>query len=439
MLTVKIGLAAFVSLLIIASTVNILNLTQSRPGDINTQTTDSASTSSTVFTTNGGRYGLSTSTTLDSQTTSSSVLTTLTTSSSSSSSGTVNESRAAWDAQWLSIASTAWQFFSPGAGVSPTTGLVYASSGWHRFTDWDLAGYIQAILAAEKLGIISRNGTWGAEYRLNLVLEFLNSRALSSTNIPYQFYDSDTGGIPPDVGPQNGDGADEGRLLIALFHVREMHPELASSIESAIGRVNYTRLISQTVFAGDEYSRYFARGFQLWNYSVSSLPPAPKSVPKGYFVVPEPVVMSILENVSNNYMRELGASVYSAHYSMYNRTGLLVALGEGQYLPFDGQPTPYVYESIEIPNGSSYKIVTWAGATFSNAYPETFTKIALAFYAIYRTGYAQLLANNVTSTLATPSGFEDGFISNSGQVMPYISDNTNNLVMEAAEYAVATY
>jgi hypothetical protein len=78
-----------------------------------------------------------------------------------------------------SYAQVAWSFFTPGVGVNPSTGLIYTSPYWHEFTDWDLAGYIQAVLAVEKLGLITTNGPWGVDYRLSLVLNYLDTRSLN--------------------------------------------------------------------------------------------------------------------------------------------------------------------------------------------------------------------------------------------------------------------
>ncbi len=56
-----------------------------------------------------------------------------------------------WAKEWINYANIAWQYYSPGFGVDTTTGLLYASQYFTRFTDWDLAGYVMAIIAAEEL------------------------------------------------------------------------------------------------------------------------------------------------------------------------------------------------------------------------------------------------------------------------------------------------
>ncbi|MHB1907352.1 MAG: DUF3131 domain-containing protein [Nitrososphaerales archaeon] len=338
-----------------------------------------------------------------------------------------------WQQQWISYARTAWQFYSPGFGVSLSTGLVYASQYFHGLTDWDLAGYIQAILAAEELGIIGVNGTWGADYRLNLVFNFLDSRILmNGTNIPYQFYNSDTGGLPS-TGPSPGDPADEGRLLISLYDAKLLNPEFTNIIQSIVNRVNYAYLAKQIdTNPNDIYARYYSRGFALWGFSVPE--PGGSSPPQGSQVVPEPVILSILENIATPYMLNTGQEVYFASYSLYNRTGMLTAFGEGGYPSVDNLSFPYIYESIEVPSGSNYSIVTWQGQHL-NVPPAFFAKTAFAYLAIYNSTYANILVGNTTQ-LATSHGYSDGFIVGSGALLGTPSDNSNNMIMEAAAYSI---
>ncbi|MHB1907355.1 MAG: DUF3131 domain-containing protein [Nitrososphaerales archaeon] len=352
---------------------------------------------------------------------------------------TVN-TNSTWAKEWIDYAKIAWQYYTPGFGVSSKTGLVYASQYFQAFTDWDLAGYVQAILSAEELGIIGKNGTWGADYRLNLVLNFLNHRQLmSGTNIPFQFYDSNTEGMPSTIGPSPGDPADEGRLLIALYDARMINPELTAAIDSAVNYVNYSYFLNDTSFfqATDVYPLYCSQGFALWGFNFKPPVISPISstggAPLDSYITPEPVILSIVENVADNYMIQTGSEVYSALYKMYNNTGEPLAFGEGGYPSTGNYSFPYVYEGIQL-TGSSYKIVTWQGQQL-NVSPETFTKTAFALLAIYNSTYGSILVNKV-SGLSTSDGYSDGFIVGSGQVVGSPSDNTNNMIMEAAAYAI---
>jgi hypothetical protein len=56
---------------------------------------------------------------------------------------------------WLHLAKNAWNYFQPGAGVDPTTGLHESGIDYPYFTDWDLGVYIETVIDANKLGILS--------------------------------------------------------------------------------------------------------------------------------------------------------------------------------------------------------------------------------------------------------------------------------------------
>ena len=63
---------------------------------------------------------------------------------------------------WKAVAANAWAYFQPGIGVDSKTGLPYAGgSEFHGFTDWDLGVYIQAVIDAQKIGLISPDRRMG--------------------------------------------------------------------------------------------------------------------------------------------------------------------------------------------------------------------------------------------------------------------------------------
>ena len=86
---------------------------------------------------------------------------------------------------WLNLATNAWNYFQPGFGVDATTGLHGAELTWPYFTDWDLACYIQAVIDADKLGLLGESGVWGATVRFDDILSFLENRTLTSSGVPY--------------------------------------------------------------------------------------------------------------------------------------------------------------------------------------------------------------------------------------------------------------
>ena len=130
-------------------------------------------------------------------------------------------------AYWMSLATNAWQYFQVGNSVNSATGLHASGQDYPYFTDWDLGVYIQAIIDAEKLGIISNNGTYGADWRFNEILAFLETRPLTSDGQPYAWYTTD-GQNRDDSGQV---ATDAGNLLVALNNLKDYRPDLASRID----------------------------------------------------------------------------------------------------------------------------------------------------------------------------------------------------------------
>ncbi len=273
---------------------------------------------------------------------------------------------------------------------------------------------------------------------MNLVLNFLATRTLvNETNVPYQFYDATTGQVLAHSSP--GNGADEGRLLIALYDLKLLNPQFASRIDAVVARVNYTAIANSTYFkVVGLYPMYSAAGFQLWGFNTHSPNPTSTGPEAGVLVPPEPVMLSILENVANPFLVNAGSDAYSGLYSMHNSTGDLAGFGEGWYPPIGNQSQAYVYEAIEVPGGTNYSAVTAQGQKLVTP-PETFTKIAFSLLAVYNSTYSQLLVDHIGTSFETAHGFLDGFISGTNQVVSTTSGNTNNMIMEAAVYAIFAF
>lgn len=149
---------------------------------------------------------------------------------------------------WMGWAKIAWRYFQPGVALNPTTGLHYATPGWHRFTDWDLGVYISAIIDAEKIGILPRDGPWGSTYRINKIMDFLQRRELIPENVSYLWYDSRNGSPARDLSNQTTNVSDLGFFLIALHALKTYRPEYSSTIDYIVHtRENITRLASDPV------------------------------------------------------------------------------------------------------------------------------------------------------------------------------------------------
>jgi hypothetical protein len=351
-------------------------------------------------------------------------------------------------AYWMSLATNAWQYFQVGNGVNSATGLHASGQGYPYFTDWDLGVYIQAIIDAEKLGIISNNGTYGADWRFNKILAFLETRPLTSDGQPYDRYCTDDG--------QNQDDSvqvatDAGNLLVALNNLKDYRPDLASSIDYIVyNRTNYgpeCEVVSALAGSVNIYDYYVACGFaDFWpsqfsseaNTILNNIVNAPAVETYGV-ALPEAKVTSELLLLSIfNFQQpaagllNLSRQVYLAEEARYNATGKYTAFSEGNIGGVNG--VTYVWEWVVLPNGSTWVIEKDETSVISVT-PVVYLKVAVGLDAIYNTNYTQSMVDAIEPVSLTNSGYRDG-VNENGQVVSTVIDKTNGLILAAALYAI---
>ena len=174
---------------------------------------------------------------------------------------------------WQSWASTAWQYYQPGVGVNPTTGLHRANLAWGCFSDWDLGSYIYATIYARKLNLISDgsgSGDWQFNDRISKILNFLQNRPLASGNYPYHQYtwDGSNGQICPGFSSAT-DSADAGRLLAALYALKNFRSSYTGTVDAIYARSESAYDAMAPSGASSYYDYLKAEGFAAWGYSVS--------------------------------------------------------------------------------------------------------------------------------------------------------------------------
>jgi hypothetical protein len=357
---------------------------------------------------------------------------------------------------WRAVATSAWAYFQLGVGVDSKTGLPYAgASEFKGFTDWDLGVYIQAVIDAQKIGLISVNGAWGANERLDNVVRFLETRPLNeTTNYPFWFYDGTNGKdyhALSDKATTPVDGADTGRLLVALSNLRNYDDGLfASRINYVVyNRTDYTDLvdgIANASISDNIYAYYIYSGYgSFWPSQVGEVPTeildnilSKETITANGVILPkvpltcEPLLCSIFE-ISNvdSRLSNLMKQVYLAHEAHYNATGQFVAFSEGNSLT-----KQFIYEWIVAPNGGTWKITNDAQTLYYNIDPIIYSKVAFSFLSLYNTTYSYNLAVHVEKILPTPTeGYLSG-IDTTGKIIPSVGSNTNGLILGAALYAI---
>jgi len=349
-------------------------------------------------------------------------------------------------AYWLRLANNAWKYFQPGVSVDSTTGLHSAGLGYPYFTDWDLGVYIQAIIDANQLGILSNSGTWGADARLNKIMNFLQTRQLNQNGLPYVWYQS-ANGYPYGTDQQNA--ADTGELLVALNNLRVFRPDLAGAINNIVyNRTNYAPLeqnVDSLTNSKNLYDYYVASGFAgFWPSRFSSLASsildnivsAPTvstygvSLPVSKLMC-EPMLLSVFNLAPNAKLNGLADLVYLAHEARYSATGKFGAFSEGN----SGLDNPsYVYEWVVKEDGSTWSIDD--GAVNVGIVPIIYFKAAVGLLAMHDTAFTENMASYIESKLPTPSsGYSDG-VDENGRVATSDIDKTNGMIIQAASYAI---
>ena len=354
---------------------------------------------------------------------------------------------------WMEVAANAWAYFQPGVGVNAKTGLPYAEgTSFTGFTDWDLGGYIQATIDAQKLGLIGNDSAWDFSARINDVLTFLENRTLNAEGYPYEFYNATTGINETAISsPETVDVVDTGVLFVALNNLINFNSSLKQPIDNIVlyGRSNYTALVPSIESSASSTSIYaylITSGFASFFPSLSNVPSAilnnifSASVtysPYGNVSLPaatitgDPLLFSVFElNNNSPQLMALSKQVYLASEAYYDATRQYVAFGEGNS-PLNG----YVYEWVVLPNGDTWQI-TGSGGTYLKMDPVIFNKVAFSFLALYNSTYARNMVVYLEQVLPDPAkGYSLG-ADNSGNLASGVGSDTNSLILDAALYAI---
>jgi hypothetical protein len=356
---------------------------------------------------------------------------------------------------WKTVAATAWQYYQPGLGVNSSTGLPAGSYGWNYFTDWDLGVYIQAVIDANKTGLIDNNGDWGSHARLDRVVKFLETRELNSTTkIPYWFYGSDGKGYSIQSGV---DTIDTGTLFVALNNLKNFDDNFTSRINNIVynglqnNRTDYASLVpSMQGFSGSDsiYGYYCVSGFAcFWPDQLGTLPdkilsnmyasnvktPENVTLPKADISC-EPLLYSFFNLNTNSKIVQLMNQTYSAHEAKYNVTGQYVAFSEGI-----SPSSNFIWEWVVMSNGNTWNITN--GQTYLNITSVIYNKVSMSFLALYNTTFARDMNIYLERILPDPingysAGAEYNENSSNAHLVASVDCNTNGLIISAARYAI---
>ena len=263
-------------------------------------------------------------------------------------SGVIESAQTINSTVWRAVAANAWQYFQPGVGVDSNTGLPYAggATGFHYFTDWDLGVYIQAVIDANKTGLIGNDGAWGSSARLEKVVSFLETRDLNAAGYPFWFYDATTRkdyNAISDLAAGSVDTVDTGRLFVALNNLRNFNSSLAQRINNIVyngsgNRSDYAALVPSierdSLTSTSIYAYYCWSGFaSFWPNDLSNAPSTilnnifsagNVTTPQGVSlykatILGDPLLCSVFElNNNDTRLMALARQVYLAHEAYYS-------------------------------------------------------------------------------------------------------------------------
>ncbi len=359
---------------------------------------------------------------------------------------------------WKEVAANAWHYFDLGIGVHPTTGLPGANDDYSAFTDWDLGSYIQAVIDAQKIGLIGTSGEWTSSGRLEKVVRFLETRELNSTtNYPYWFYQSNGYNykVNSDKATSDVDVIDTGRLFVALNNLRLFNSSLAPRINNIVlygqlyNRSNYAALVpsikAESLVSNSIYFYFIASGFasfwpnELSNASTTILDnifsSGNVSTPEGILlpraaITCDPLLYSFFElNNTAPRIQTILNQVYFAHEAYYNSTGKYRAFSEGP--SFSNQ---WLYEWVVLPDNRTWTVLNGNDQNMTSA-PMIYNKVALSFLAIYNRTFAMNMSIYLEKNLPpSNNGFYEG-VDESGTALDNgVYCNTNGLILAAALY-----
>ncbi len=358
---------------------------------------------------------------------------------------------------WMHLATKAWEYYKPGVGVNANTGLHCTGIDYNYFTFWDLGVYINAILDAKEIGLISSEGTWGANYRFEKLLSWLETMELNPNNQPYLWYETNTG-LPAFSLSRAGNNAyDYGHFLVAMARASVSMPQFSERIfEVVLNRLNTGSLVNQ-VGGNRDYTYYVAHGFAFFGYNTTKLTgelnllstwEGSSKVSMYGILLPktrlicEPLLLGVFAfGKDEPLLRKLMYDIYLVHEARFNETGKFCATSEGN--TGLSSEYSYVYEHVVGINGEPWIIYPNSYTTTSVPItPVAYFKVAVSFLALYNTSYARAMVDYLEPRLATPDGlfsaargYKDG-IDEQNRIVGTVVDKTNGLILAAANYAL---
>lgn len=363
----------------------------------------------------------------------------------------------------LEYARTAWAYFA--ANTHPETGLVPSVRGFKSMTLWDEGGYILAMSAAYRLGLITRED---AADRLVMALSSLAKLPLFDGALPNKAYNIETlqmtdyanKPVPEGIGYS---ALDIMRLMSGILVVTQLFPEYIPLAQLIVDRWDMGALAANGRFMGMAilHKSYKKRvqegriGYEQYagvTGSILGLPvqmaakfdpiirwqdyfglmlPADNRTARTHGVsavtTSEPFLLEVLEYGWREEALPIAWAVFQAHLLRHKQTGILTALSEDHikgppYFAYNGilvDFEPFISVTASRKNVSAKRTIS--------------TKGSFGWWAITRHPYTnQLLA--AVEHLQTPDGWMAGLFEADMSANEIYTLNTNAVILEALHY-----
>ncbi len=366
-------------------------------------------------------------------------------------------------------AEAAWHYFE--ANYHSKNGLIDDRSDFKGATLWGLGDYLAALHAARSLNIIS-----GKEFdqRTRHLLAALAKLPLFAGELPNRGYDTrslqpvDYGGNSVPEG--NGWSAlDLGRILAALYNLKNNYPEYTEAVDKIVLDWSYLRVVSDGVLSSATvtkdtngrtlsrvnpesrlgYEEYAARAFQLWGFDVDSSAiggeyqtalveglkvPIQRfrndtSSKVNQYTVSNPFLLYGLEFGLDPQMRSLFEPILQAQAKRYSRTGTLTASGTTLI-----DRKPYTVHSTITGQGEPWIALGDDGQPVPKGRVVS-TAVAFAYHALVpEDNYGQELLQGTTDLYNRLTGFYEGFYETTGKTAVGFTSSTNSMILESLLY-----
>ncbi len=363
----------------------------------------------------------------------------------------------------MQFARTAWAYFI--VNENPETGMVSAVNNFKSTTLWDEGGYLLALTAAYRLGLIGRED---ASARLSRVLNSLARIPLYRGQLPNKVYSTTTLDMTDYANKPTPEGIgwsslDIMRLVSGLLIATQEFPEHLLLAQHLINRWELPLLVSQGRFQGiavrgkahgqlvqegrigyEQYAGQIGLRVGLPVELASQYAPILRQQPVQEILIPadvrtkathgvssvttsEPFLLEALEFGWRDDARVVAGSVYAAQIYRWRQTGILTALSEDH---IKGKPY-FAYHALLVDH-TPFVSVTARRVDVSDKRGFS-TKASFGWWALMRDDYAGRLLNAVKH-LQSERGWYAGLFEANGSTNEILTLNTNAVVLEALHY-----